>query len=81
MAIITCKISENLNAEIGAVAQKRGVSKSVVVREAIEANLAEQKKRAGLSAYDAMKGACGIMKRGPRDLATNPSHMEGFGRD
>ena len=81
MATITCKISENLNAELDAVAQKRGVSKSVVVREAIEANLGEQKKRAGLSAYDAMKNACGILKGGPRDLATHPRHMEGFGRD
>jgi len=28
-----------------------------------------------------MKGARGIMKSGVPDLATNPKHMEGFGRD
>ena len=81
MTTITCKIPESLDAEIEAVAAKRGVSKSVVVRDAIEASLAEQKRRAGLSAYDVMKNACGIIRRGPRDLATNPKHMKGFGRD
>ena len=58
-----------------------GGAKSVVVREAIEENLVEQRKRVELSAYEQMKGACGIVKGGPRDLATNRKPMEGFGRD
>lgn len=81
MTTITCKLPEALDAELEVVAEKRGVSKSEVIREAIEANLPEQKKQAGLSAFDVMKGACGILKGGPRDLATNPRHLEGFGRD
>ena len=81
MTTITCKIPERLNADLEAVAAKRGVSKSEVVREALEANLPEQERRAGLSAYDVMKEACGILRDGPRDLATNPRHMKGFGRD
>jgi hypothetical protein len=28
-----------------------------------------------------MREGCGIVKQGPRDLATNPKHMKGFGRD
>jgi metal-responsive CopG/Arc/MetJ family transcriptional regulator len=81
MTTITCKLPEALDAELEAVAKKRGVSKSEVVRQAIEANLPEQKKQAGLSAYDVMKAACGILKNGPHDLGTHPRHMEGFGRD
>ncbi len=81
LTTITCKIPEKLDLELEAVAGKRGVSKSAVVREAIEANLVEQRKRIKLSAYDVMKEACGIVTGGPRDLATNPKHMEGFGRD
>jgi metal-responsive CopG/Arc/MetJ family transcriptional regulator len=81
MTTITCKLPEALDAELEAVAKKRGVSKSEVVRRAIEANLPEQKKQAGLSAYDVMKTACGILKDGPCDLATHPRHLEGFGRD
>lgn len=81
MTTITCKLPEALDAELEAVAKKRGVSKSEVVREAIEANLPEQKEQAGLSAYDVMKAARGILKHGPRDLATHPRHWKGFGRD
>ena len=81
MATITCKLPEALDAELEAVAEKRGVSKSEVIREALEASLPEQRRRAGLSAFDVMKPACGILKDGPRYLATNPRHMKGFGRD
>ena len=34
-----------------------------------------------VSAYEMMKDGCGIARSGHRDLATNPKHMEGFGRD
>ncbi len=34
-----------------------------------------------VSAYEAMKDGCGIVRSGHRDLSTNPKHMEGFGRD
>ena len=81
MITITCKISEKLDAELEAVAERRGVSKSKVVRESIEAYLPDQKKRAGISAFDVMRDACGIIKGGPRDLATHRRHMKGFGRD
>ena len=81
MTTITCRIPDKLDAELEAVAEKRKVPKSTVVREAIAANLQEQKKQCGLSAYDVMKDACGIIKGGPRDLATNPKYMKGFGRD
>jgi len=78
---ITCKISENLNAELEAIAEKRGISKSEFVREAIERSLERQKYQVKLSAWDVMKEACGVLKGGPRDLATNPKHTKEFGRD
>ena len=31
--------------------------------------------------HDLMKDSCGIVDSGVSDLATNPKHMEGFGRD
>ena len=34
-----------------------------------------------VSAYEALKDGCGIVRGGPRDLASNPKHMEGFGRE
>jgi hypothetical protein len=40
--------------------------------------LARRCKR--ISAYDAMKDGCGIVKGGPRDLASNKKHLAGYGR-
>ena len=60
MTTITCKIPETVDAELEAIAEKRGISKSEFVREAIEHNLQRQKKQVKLSAYDLMvsgKGA------------------------
>jgi len=81
MTTITCRIPEKLAAELEAIAEKRRVPKSEIVREALEANLLAQKKRVKLSAHDVMKEACGIIKGGPRDRSWNRKHMEGFGRD
>ena len=33
------------------------------------------------TAYELMKDGCGIVDSGLGDLATNPKHLEGFGRD
>ena len=46
----------------------------------IKKNLEEQKRQAQLTAYDVMKDGCGILKDGPRDLATNPKYLKGYGR-
>lgn len=40
-----------------------------------------RRKRASKpSLHDLMKDGCGIVDSGFSDLATNPKHMEGFGR-
>jgi len=81
MTTITCKIPDELDVELETVTGLRGITKSEFVRRSIERNLQIEKKRGKLSAYDLMREGCGIVKQGPRDLATNPKHMKGFGRD
>lgn len=81
MTTITCKIPNALDAELEAVAEKRGVSKSVVVRDALAANLREQREAANLSAFDVMRDACGVVKSGPKDRSWNKKHLKGYGRD
>ncbi|MBI3879727.1 MAG: ribbon-helix-helix protein, CopG family [Verrucomicrobia bacterium] len=81
MTTITCKIPDGLDSELEAVAEKRKVSKSVVVREALEANLHAQRAAANLSAFDLMRDACGVVKGGPADRSTNKRHLKGYGRD
>lgn len=34
-----------------------------------------------LSALDLMREGCGLVRSGVPDLASNPKHMEGFGRE
>lgn len=34
-----------------------------------------------VSAWDVMQDGSGIARSGHRDLATNPAHLDGFGRD
>jgi hypothetical protein len=80
VTVITCKIPEALDAALEARAKQRRVSKSQIVREAIERSF-DGKKPPPLSAYDVMKSACGIIRSGHKDLSTNPKHMKGFGRD
>lgn len=81
MSTITCKIPETLDVELELVAEKLGVSKSEVVRDAIESKIQQQKHQQALSAHDVMNSACGIVKQGPTDRSWNPKRMKGFGRD
>lgn len=63
------------------VPEKRKALKTRTVRETIPANLQKELQQDGLSAYDVMKEARGIIKSGHRDLATNPKYLNRFGRD
>ena len=51
-----------------------------LIREAIARLLGDQKQpRRFVSAYELAKDFCGIAKNTPRDIATNPKYLEGFG--
>jgi len=78
MTTLTCKIPERLDAELEAAARQLRVSKSKIIREALEQRLKRSRKAATLTAYDLAKSVCGTL-HGPSDLATNPRYMEGFG--
>ena len=77
MTTITCKIPDTISADLEAVARQRRVPKSQIVREALAASFRKSKPQ--VSAFDLMKDACGIVKGGPRDYASHPKHLKGFG--
>jgi len=58
----------------------KGQSESEVVRSALETYLARTGDEP--TAYDLAKaaGLIGVMRRGPKDLSTNPNHFRGFGK-
>jgi metal-responsive CopG/Arc/MetJ family transcriptional regulator len=78
MTMITCKIPERLDAELAAAARSRRVSKSTIVREALEQRLRQHRRLRECTAFDMAKSVCGAL-RGPSDLATNPKYLEGLG--
>ncbi|MEX2580844.1 MAG: CopG family transcriptional regulator [Verrucomicrobiales bacterium] len=81
MKTMTLKLSDEVAARLEKRAKRLGVSKSAIVRESIERELREQTAvEEEPTAYDLMKDGCGCVDSGVADLATNPKHLEGFGR-
>ena len=90
MTTISLKLPESLLARLERESRARRTTKSSVVRECLEKQLPEQlpppdlpKLPPGESFYDKalpiLKRAWARNRRLPRDLATNPKYMKGFG--
>ena len=78
MQTISLKLPDDLLAELEREARNRRITKSVLVRESLEAALRRRPRR-GASCYDLARDLAGTVKGLPRDLAHNPKYMEGFG--
>ena len=78
MKTITCKLPEKLDAELEAAARDQGISKSQVVRNALQDRVGKRRGKKAPRAYDLVKDLNGSVK-GPADLLTNPKYMENFG--
>ena len=78
MKTLTLKIDDSLDRWLNSEAKRLGRTKSEIARQALREQRNGEKR---LSLHDLMKDVCGIIKGGPRDLATNPKYMEGFGED
>lgn len=81
MNTLTVKIPETLENELAAAVAQEHVSKSTLVRRALESYLAQRKSAAPfVSALDRAGDLVGCFEGGPGDLACNPQHMAGFGK-
>jgi predicted transcriptional regulator len=78
MRTISLKLPDNLLAELEREAKARRITKSVLVRQSLEAALRRRPRHAG-SCYDLARDLAGTLKDLPRDLAHNPKYMQGFG--
>lgn len=82
----TVDIPDKLFRKVKATAALRGKRIKDLVEEGLLLALASpQPKKGGketpLTAYDLMKEIIGIVDSGSSDLASNPKHLEGLGRD
>ncbi len=84
MTTISLKIPPELEGRLNAVARRKRISKSAVIREALEQALPSSHRvaKASLPKGSVLErvtdeiGSC----EGPGDLSANPKYMEGFGR-
>jgi len=79
MQTISLKLPEDLLADLKREAKARRVSQSALVREGLEAALRNRSRHGAASCYDLARDLAGSVKGLPRDLASNPKYMEGFG--
>ena len=82
MSVLTCKLPPALDGRLADLARRRGVPKSVLVREAIEAKIAAEAATPGRPAnlIEALGDSVGSIACGKRDLARNKKHLKGYGR-
>jgi metal-responsive CopG/Arc/MetJ family transcriptional regulator len=78
MKTVTCKLPEKLDADLAAAARQEGISKSEVVRNALENQIGRRRGKKTHRAFDLVGNLSGSLK-GPADLLTNPRYMENFG--
>ena len=79
MPTISLKLPEDLLADLEREAKARRVSKSALVRESVEATLRRRSRRGAASCYEVARDLAGTVKGLPRDLASNPKYLKGFG--
>ena len=80
MQTISLKVPDDLLAQLEGEAKARRVTKSQLVRESLEQTLRKPSPTAAPSCYDLARDLAGTVKGLPKDLATNPKYMEGFGK-
>ena len=81
MNTLTIKISETLEHELRQASEWAHVSKSELVRRALQAYIAPRMAGTSfVSALDQAGDLVGCFSGGPSDLSSNPGHLDGFGK-
>jgi hypothetical protein len=80
MKTLSLKLPDALAIKLATAAKKRQTSKSVLVREALEAYLSNGDGPQPGSFLDLAGDLIGCLHGGPSDLAHNKKHLKGYGR-
>jgi Ribbon-helix-helix protein, copG family len=79
MHTISVKIPYSLKLRIERESSRRGLSKSRLIRNALERALGQGKQMPGATVFDLTRDLCGSVRGGPRDLSSNKKHLDGYG--
>jgi Ribbon-helix-helix protein, copG family len=79
---LTLKLPESLAKALLRASQREQISKSELVRRVIAAHLGRSQRDVGAlpSLLDRADDLVGCFDGGPKDLASNPRHLAGFGK-
>lgn len=80
MKVLSVKVPEALDRKITAAVKRRRMRKSGVVREALERYLDETQEARRGSFLELAGDLIGCVKNAPADLASNPKHLDSYGR-
>ena len=78
MKTLTLKLPEILELKLNGIAHRSGLSRSEIVRNALTEYFSREELNNSGSFFDLARDLAGSIE-GPSDLASNKSHMEGFG--
>ena len=79
MAVISLKLTEDLDAQLTAQAQLRRLSKSELVRRALTAFLQSSGQGGDCLQPHSAADLVGCCEDGPADLSSNPAYLSDFG--
>ena len=79
MHTISLKMPESLASRLEDTARQKGVSKSALIRDALEAYLQADRAERAESALSQVADLAGILS-GPEDLSVNKDYLRNFGR-
>jgi len=80
MKTLTLKLPSSLEASLASASRRHGVSKSAIVREALQ-NHFSQKEAASQHSFAALAVEyCGCLEGAPSDLSSNKQRLKGFGK-
>lgn len=79
MTMVSLKLSDTLAVRLEDAARQRGVSKSVLIRNALEVYLEAVGTEKPKSALSQAADLAGVLS-GPEDLSSNKDYLENFGR-
>jgi predicted DNA-binding protein len=80
MTTISLKLPDRLLEALEKESRVRGTTKSALVRDCLTKSLEGHRSGEASTCYDLASDLAGSLKGLPRDLATNPKHMDGFGQ-
>lgn len=79
MKTLSLRVPENLDVNLGAAAERRRVSKSSLIRQAVVELLAREEAPEPGSALAAIEDLVGCVE-GPEDLSVNPDYLDDLGK-